>query len=82
MMVDPQPGQPRENEWQFSLRSLFVLVTAWALLLSIAMTVPGLGDLPLLIGFLAVITTVFFAFGCLLGWIAKRSSKNRGNGRR
>ena len=80
-VADRKPGGlPPRNQWQFSLRSLFVLVTAWALLLSIAMTVPGLGHLPFFIAFLAAITTVFFGFGCLLGWIANQSSRRRGNG--
>ncbi len=81
VVTDRKPdGLPPRNQWQFSLRSLFVLVTGWALLLSVAMTVPGLGHLPFFIGFLAAITTVFFGVGCVLGWIANQSSRKRNNG--
>jgi hypothetical protein len=80
VIADQKPAEsPPLNQWQFSLRSLLMLVTGWALLLSVAMTVPGLNELPILIGAVAVSSTALFGIGCLLGWIAKRASRNRDN---
>jgi hypothetical protein len=73
-------GSAPMNQWQFSLRSLFKLVTVWALFLSVTAIIPGLGDLPFVIAFLAVITSAFFGLGCLLGWTANQYSRKSGNG--
>jgi hypothetical protein len=75
--AERKSDSPPPNQWQFSLRSLLIVVTGWALLLSVAMTVPGLNELPFVIGFLALISTVFFGAGCLLGWIVNRDPRNR-----
>ena len=72
-IANRKSGEPSGNdEWQFSLRSLFILVTAWALFLSITATVPGLGSVPYVIGFIAVIGSICFGVGCFAGWLSKR----------
>ncbi len=77
---EPEPQEasqrPTDNrQWQFSLRSLLVLMTVWAVFLSVSAVVPGLEGLPYIIGILAVLNGVRFGLGCLLGWIIERGTR-------
>jgi hypothetical protein len=79
--ADKDAGQPTAGlgEWQFSLRSLFVLVTAWAAFLGVVTPIAGLEGLPVIVGIIAILGAGAFGVGCLAGWIAAKTDRDPGD---